>query len=352
MARPRRGFALAATAVCLPALIAVLGLVADAGRMFAAKAELQSFADAAALAAAYELDGTGDGIDRAASVAREGPGGQSTRNRWYISTQAVTAVTSAFARSPDGPWDNVPASASGVRFVRVSASGDVSLYFLPILPGVSTRTAVASVAVAGQAWEPKIGAGLAPFSPDAHIPSDPDFGFVRGQQYTLRWPPPGQREKPAKTCAGDVGFAPAGGSNDRGYIDVGQGNGNSGLVDAIVNNSYYLPEGMHMGSIASMVSGQDHVGSAVDIRFNQDTDRSASTYSEYQGNGRRLIIVAVNDHTDTAAITGFALFFLPPDACGSSNVTSCCAEYVGPAVFAGKRAGAGTAGLYKVRLFR
>jgi hypothetical protein len=173
-----------------------------------------------------------------------------------------------------------------------------------------------------------------------------------GQQYTLRWPPPGQRDKPAKTCAWDVGFTPAGGASDRGYINVGQGNGNSGLIDAIVNNGYYLPEGMHAGSAASMVSGQDHVGGALDIRFRQDTDQLANTYSEYDGNGRRLIIVAVNDHTDAAAVTGFALFFLPPDACGNSNVMPCCAEYVGPAVFGGKRAGAGAAGLYKVRLFR
>ncbi|HWR53494.1 MAG TPA: pilus assembly protein TadG-related protein [Bryobacteraceae bacterium] len=352
MVHRRRGFALAATAVCLPALIAILGLVADAGRVFAVKAELQAFADSAALAAAYELDGTAEGIDRAAIVAATGPGSESARNRWYVSTQAVTGAVSTFARSPDGPWDTSPLSASDVRFVRVAASGNVPLYFLPILPGIATRTTVGAVTVAGQAREPEIGAGLAPFSPDAHTAGDPDFGFTRGQQYTLRWPPPGQRDKPAKTCGGDVGFTPAGGSSDRGYINVGQGNGNSGLVDAIVNNAYYLPDGMHAGSVASMVSGQDHVGGALDIRFRQDTDQFATAYSEYTGNGRRLIIVAVNDHTDAAAVTGFALFFLPPDACGNSNVMPCCAEYVGPGVFAGKRAGAGTAGLYKVRLFR
>ena len=43
----------------------VLGMAFDIGRMYIAKSELQSFADAAALAAALRLDGQSTGITRA-----------------------------------------------------------------------------------------------------------------------------------------------------------------------------------------------------------------------------------------------------------------------------------------------
>ena len=66
-----RGFALAATAVCLPVMIAAAGLVVDAGRMITAKSALRAFSDTAALAAA-EFDGTMAGIDRPRAVAASG----------------------------------------------------------------------------------------------------------------------------------------------------------------------------------------------------------------------------------------------------------------------------------------
>ncbi len=340
----RKGFALLAAALMLPVLIATLGLVADLGRVFAAKAELQTYADAAALAACYELDGTAEGLERARAARLP--------NRWHLGTQTVATMETTLAQTLAGPYQANPASAAGIRFARVTASGQLPLYFLPILPGVSTPMTVAAEAIAGQAIQTSLGEGLAPFSPDAHDAADPNFGFVPGRQYTLRWPPPGHRDHPHNTCSGDVGFTPAGGSSDRGYIDVGQGGGNSGLHEAIVNNTFNLPSEVRIGGAVSMVTGQDHAGPAIDARFAQDTDTSATTYAAYQGNGRRLLIVAVNDHTDASAILGFALFFLPPNACGNNNTRPCCAEYVGPAAVQSGKRRAASPGLYKVMLFR
>src|SRR5262249_47707037 len=187
------------------------------------------------------------------------------------------------------------------------------------------------------------------FSPVAHNTGDPNLGFTLGAMYTLRWAPPGDRNKPGGVCPGDAGFNP-GSSADRGYIDVGQGNGNSDLRDAVVNSSFFLDSPLAVGDLIDVVSGQKGVPSAVEERFNQDTDTTAATYSSYHGNGRRLLTVAVNDGSASPRIAGFALFFLHATPCGDKNTTPCCAEYVGPAVFGSRNRGAGGAGLYVVQL--
>ena len=52
------------------ALVAVLGMAVDIGRMFIAKNETQAYCDAGALAAALALDGTTVGIANAQSRSR------------------------------------------------------------------------------------------------------------------------------------------------------------------------------------------------------------------------------------------------------------------------------------------
>jgi hypothetical protein len=52
-------------AICLTLLIAMIGLVVDLGHMFVIKTELQNAADACALAAARELDGNANSLERA-----------------------------------------------------------------------------------------------------------------------------------------------------------------------------------------------------------------------------------------------------------------------------------------------
>jgi hypothetical protein len=94
------------------------------------------------------------------------------------------------------------------------------------------------------------------------------------------------------------------------------------------------------------------VPSSVETRFSQDTDLTAATFATYQGNGRRLLTVAVNNGGASPTVVGFSLFFLRPVPCGTKNTTPCCAEYVGPAVLGSVRKGAGAAGLYAVQLIQ
>jgi hypothetical protein len=345
--RPCAGFVLVTTAACMIGFLAVVGLATDLGRVWVARNELQVFADEAAMAASFELDGSAAGLERARSVGAAGPGGS---NRWYFGTRSVAGADISFATDPDGTYEPNPGSPAGYRFVKVEVSGTVDLYFLPLVPGIPSGQNLTATAIAGQARENELGDGLAPFSPDAHDIHDPDFGFLFGQLYTLRWAPPGKRGKANGTCPGDVGFDPGGGNDDRGYIDVGQGNGNAGLRDAIVNNTYSLPTPLEVGTVLDEVEGQKSITDAMSERFGQDSDLSSTTFASYHGNGRRLLTVAVNDGGSPARVAGFALFFMQPNPCGDGNTTPCCGEYVGAAVRGSTHRGAGTPGLYAVRL--
>lgn len=338
-------------ALLIPVLLAVTGLSVDLGRVYVAKTELQNFADTAALNAAFELDGTMAGFSDARTAAESGPGTSATRNRWNFSSQSVPAPTVEFSDSPNGTYSANPPSAAGYRFVRVTASGPVAVYFLRVVPGVSSSQDVTATAVAGQGLDNTIGPGAAPFSPDAQVPADPHFGFTIGQRYTLKWAPPGQRNKAGGRCPGDLAFDPGGGSSDRGYIDVGQGNGNSGLYDAIVNNSFYATVPLTIGSVIDHVNGNKHVGPALEMRFNQDTDTTSLTDADYDGNGRRLMITPVNNAQEPAIVVGFARFLLEEDSCTNNN-KPCCAIYLGNnPVVGSEKPGAGGPGLYRVKLF-
>jgi Flp pilus assembly protein TadG len=350
--KKERGYSLLVVAMLIPVLIAATGLSVDLGRIYVSKTEVQHFTDAAAIAAAFELDGTAQGITDATSAGTNGPGSTTTRNRWSFSTASLTSTSVQFATSPTGAWSTTPGSPANHRFVKVTTTASVPVYFLRVLSGVSPTQTLTVTAVAGQALENVLGPGLAPFSPDAHDPTRSDFGFTVGQKYTLKWAPTGQRNK-GQYCQGDKGgFEPGGGDSDRGYIDVGQGDGNFGLYDAIVNGGYYLPQPLVIGSTINHVQGNKHVGPAVDERYHQDTDPTNSTLATYTGNGRRLMVVPVNDGGGPGTVVGFALFMIAHDACDPGNVKPCCGTYLSnsPVMYSDK-GGAGSGGLYRVKLF-
>jgi Flp pilus assembly protein TadG len=347
--RRRKGFILITSAAAMIGLLALVGLGVDAGRLYVVRGELQVFADEAAAAAAFELDGTSAGLARARNAAASGPGSGASPNRWNFATQSVTSVTTQFASSANGTYDSNPSSAAGLRFIKVQATGSVNLYFLPLVPGIGASLSTTATAVAAQTTQTSLGDGLAPFSPTAHSSTDPNFGFTAGQLYTLRWAPSGQRNKAGNTCAGDTGFDP-GSSSERGYVDVGQGSGSSALRAAVINNSFFLPSPIAIGGTLNMYTGQESVPDAMEQRFQQDSDVTSTTFATYNGNGRRLLTVAVNGGGDPATVLGFASFFLQPTPCGTKNTTPCCAEYVGAAVVNSSRRGAATSGLYEVQL--
>jgi hypothetical protein len=94
---------------------------------------------------------------------------------------------------------------------------------------------------------------------------------------------------------------------------------------------------------------------AIVNRINQDTDPTSTSYAQYEagdaGNGRRLVVVAINTGHPDEIVLGFHLFFLlHPSEYDAGGNRPFCAEYVGPYVQGSRRKGAGSAGAYVVRL--
>jgi Putative Flp pilus-assembly TadE/G-like len=325
----------------------MLGLAVDLGHLYIAKTELQGYADAASVAGAYALDGTSTGLTKATTAAQGGLG--TPANSWNFASQAVTSPLVTFASNFAGPFQSSPVSAAGIVYVRVSVSQSLTLYFLPILPSVTNAQSISASAIAGQLARTALGDGLSPFSPDAHNAADPNFGFTVGTDYTLKWPPLGK----TTSCSGDAGLTAAGGSSNRGFMDVGQGTGNSALDAVIVNNDFFLASPLAIGSPVNMFTGNGNIPASVQTRFNQDTDTTAAAFSSYAGNGRRILIVPVNDAQATPHVAGFAAFFLRPSPCGSGNASSCCAQYIGSGVeFSNHQGGGVGGGLYQVSLLQ
>jgi uncharacterized membrane protein len=65
----QRGFVLMTMAITAIALMGAMGLAIDLGHIFIVKNETQAYVDAAAIAAALQMDGTTAGITRAGSAA-------------------------------------------------------------------------------------------------------------------------------------------------------------------------------------------------------------------------------------------------------------------------------------------
>ena len=367
-----RGFSLLVVAAGATVMLSMLGLAFDLGRMFIARTELQTFVDASAMAACRQLDGTATGVTQAHGTAQSGPLGDTKPNGWNFESAAVGPVTDTYSTAPNGRYDDYATASAGAtnnyRFVSVRASGTVALYFIAVLPGMSTSQSVSASAVAGQqAVSSVINGGLTPFSPDAHNAGDSiNFGFTPNQQYTLKW-----GNGNTTTCAGDAGFNPGNVPDKHGFVNLGQGDGTSNLRKAIVfggwPNALSTPSEVDSGDTINDVSGNrgTSIFDALAERSNQDPDQTSRTWEQYKaaktGNGRRVVTVAVNNpalasgsgSNGTVTVIGFANFLLDPAATISGSSGPICATYIGPGNLAGSGSG-GTSGndIYTVVLYK
>lgn len=345
--RGEKGFVLIAAGLCSIAMLGMLGLAIDLGRLYVIKSEIQAYADSAAITAALELDGTAAGIARAQNSVSSNP------NRWNLGSAGFSGTQIDFATDASGPWSANPSPADNYRFARIHAEGSVPMYLFPVLGGGSSST-VRAMAVAGQVLKTTFQEGLLPFSPIAHNHAPPDFGFVPGLHYTLRWP--SNPRVGVNVCSGDdaepwVAHAEAGGSSERGYIEENS----SAVIRAAIEQNYQT-QAITIGGAVTMTGGnkQTQRDSLVN-RIYQDTDPVSATYAEYAaaniGNGRRLVAVAINTGHPDYVVLGIGLFFLlVPSEYDAGGNRPFCAEYVGPYVQGSKHKGAGPPGAYVVRL--
>lgn len=395
MKTSRSGFVLVTTALSIAVLIGISGLAIDIGRLYIARSEAQAFSDAAAIGAALQLDGTSDGRTAALTAVA------SSRNRWNWGSENFTSTTVEFGTSPTGPWEANPSSMAGRAYVRVNARiPNVRLYFAPALnvrngSQVAETTTVGATAIAGQVLSGST-VPVLPLSPVSHADevtptamhaNNPDFGLRVGESYTLKWPADPYRDAP---CAGDQSATwirkqdgdSQGNSNGHGNGNSGgDGNSNRWRGFTLTNSTHDMREyilGTDLEFDFPVVPGQqihetggDHGGArfAMQDRFNEDSNTSARSYADYKaagnGNGRRLVIAAVNTGlTDSAGnslgansqiAVGYGLFFLNDNNFDNSDHASWCAEYVGnmPVVGSSKPGVGGSSGglgLYVVRL--
>jgi Flp pilus assembly protein TadG len=329
-------------------MIGMVGLAIDLGRMFVYKSELQTFADNAAMAAVAKMDGTQAGVQSANATALSGPDGASLANKVNFDSTTISTVTPTYATSFTGTYDSYATASSPAtntyRFVKVVASANVPLNFLPVLPNISTSYTVSATATAGQQALSTLTSGaLMPFAPDAHNTADTtNFGLTPGTEYTLKW-----GNGNTTTCAGDVGipnFPPGQPPSEHGFVDIGEGNSNSNVRSAIINGGYpnanSSPSSVATGDTLYGVPGNrgSSIFDALNTRAGQDTDDTSTTYAAYKsggtGNGRRVITVAIGGawggHGANAntPVVGFANFFLNTSYSGTSGPI--CATYIGP----------------------
>ena len=361
----QRGFSLLMTACSAVVMIGMLGLSFDVGRMFITKNELQTFADAAALAATAELTGAKSGVQGANEVALTGPLGATWPNAVGFETSRIPVanVTIAYGTSLTATFDSY-ATASGpntntYRFVRVTATANVPFYFLPVLPSVASQHALSATATAGQ--KPASGfcnGGLEPLSPAAHNPADTmHFGFFPGQRYTLKWGSPHDDTN----CAGDLGppaFNPGNDASQHDFVDIGQDtNANSSLREVIEFGGYPNPTSnpsvIVAGTVLDGVPGNRgaDIFDALHNRSLQDLNQTPGTYEQYLaaggGNGRRVVSVAIHDPAQNSGnganthviVIGFGNFLIDPAADIHGSSGPICATYIGPASTSGASSG-------------
>lgn len=183
--RRQRGAILIMTAMLIIVLIGVAALAMDIGRLVVLRSQMQNAVDAAALAAAVELDGSDGSRDRAKAAAREallhdksfakvrdllGPNGLPDEAFTFycvigaefdVDPDEVTDFGIYCNGTDDGTGRYESVTDAETHYVRVDldpekAPGHFSLdlFFLPVLnlltPGTATEAAARTLAVAGR----------------------------------------------------------------------------------------------------------------------------------------------------------------------------------------------------------
>lgn len=173
-----RGSVLATAALGMMALLFATGMAVDISHFYTAKAELQNAADAAALAAASQLNSTVGGLKRGVAEATK------TLNK-YDFTQNVTIPSSSvtYATNLNGTYVDAvsaEASAGSIRFVKVTLPPKtVNVFFASIVLG-STQSITAS-ATAGIS----VGLTMNKFYTAYTFVETAAAPFVPGTTYTL-----------------------------------------------------------------------------------------------------------------------------------------------------------------------
>ncbi len=202
--RKRGVTAIQLVVVLVPVVFAFLGFAIDLGILYSVKGELKAAADSMALAAASQLIGTDTATGAATAAAQATvenvsglgnkyyfhglPIGQTNGN--LISTVSDPAYYGT-AADAIASGTNTAGGASGAqaKYVRATVSAQVPLLFWSLLPTVTDRNVtVLGTAVAGISPPLCVGCGIEPFAVAAFDQNDTtDFGFILDRLYSFTY---------------------------------------------------------------------------------------------------------------------------------------------------------------------
>ncbi|UVW26844.1 pilus assembly protein TadG-related protein [Massilia sp. H6] len=196
---------------CLLLMLAVCGIALDIAQVYNRNMELQSLADAAALAAASQLDGTQQGVSNALDKARDvvEEGSKTLRVKYGATKVNWNDAAISFGRSAatDAEWSDAASAAqaaAGMLYARVDTRplgdgyGLVSTVFMHVLAPQSGNAVLSARSVAGRSSVNVTPLAVCAMSPtDREGRSNPangstpanvelvEFGFRRGVSYDL-----------------------------------------------------------------------------------------------------------------------------------------------------------------------
>ena len=312
----RRGYVLIAFTLSLMLLLGSAGLTFDAGRMYITRNEAQSYCDAAALYAAWNLNGKLDGITAARAAALATP------KQWGFGTKPFdpSRTTVEFAKTYAGPWNQNPNPATDYIYARVGTSVQLPMMLMPVVTGEFQST-IAARATAKQAPISGTPNNIFPFAPfwivPAGVPSrgprqdsaDPYHmtpartgeaapnDLQLGGVYTLRGPS-NWKDVGEDMCQNDATvqqyeYRKASGIPERGFIwDT---NSMSDIKDAIQGNavpqdgnSIDIGDNVNTDCDFCLVEGTRQVAAkAIQDRVASDTNATAPNYKAYSEGSRR-----------------------------------------------------------------
>jgi len=405
----QRGMVLITMAVTGIAMIATMGLAIDLGHIFIVKNETQAYVDAAAIAAALQMDGTTAGITRANNAATN------MSDAWNFSSTVLTSPTVEFASAATGATWYAAASvdstlAPTMTYARVTKTVSPNIYFVPVVLTNKVYTQdVQSQAVAGQVALPastSIAEGLGPFAGVAACASGasvsdcqntPNFGLTVGSEYDLQWPQYNSTRSScsssigsldncfnAPPCAGDELLNTTTTNPEQEVVNYwnSKTNGYWGTQSTSQLNQYIL-DTQQLGAVAigtditPDLSAGNKQGTAkiLDDRVNEDTVNydisgvtaaSLTKLNDYLANtahnGRRLMPVPmVYPNSTGSQVVGYGLFLLESSTASAGGTSTYyaagngnepyCAIYAGPWNMSSTNGGvSSTGGATRVRL--
>lgn len=197
--RGERGSVTVMTAVLMVGLVLVIGLSIDVSRIYMVRAGLQNAADAAALAAARELnsgtDGLADAVTQAKATALEANKYGLNRTGGSVPNATISKVEFSTSLAANATWyDNtngntVPAGTeANIRYVRVTTMlTSVTLLFSARAFNSNTND-VQATATAGMSPGLNTICDYVPLAVAKDVPSTP---FATGTEFTFQFVPSG-----------------------------------------------------------------------------------------------------------------------------------------------------------------